>query len=214
MPHDTSTAAASDGADNNNPFGSSQPVTENGESLEEVKISKVDTEITNAATPQIHDRRPDFGVGHPPPSIASRVKTHTYHIPATSALALKLAASTPTHPVSTHDALSALMWRTLMHARHASGALSHPSPKTNTPPTESTYTLPHNARRHVGLPSAWVGNACYFISATLPISTILSPSNQSLPIMAESIRAALNAVDGDIVGGLMHLRKECTYDVT
>jgi len=192
------------------PHDDSHPASENDQASQEAKAGKADANNNEPIITHQHDNEHT--------TTAQRVKTHTYHIPPPAALALKRAASTPTHPVSTHDALSALMWRTLIHARHASGLLptlsqeQHDSETTPKPTPTSTYTLPHNARRHLSLPPDWVGNACYFISATLPLSTILAP--RSLPTMAASIRAALNAVDGDVVGGLMQLRKECTYDVT
>jgi hypothetical protein len=128
---------------------------------------------------------------------------HTYRITSAAAASLKATAGTQTR-ISTHDAIAALMWRTLTIARYKAGRLS--ADKT------STYTFPHNSRRHVGLPKDWVGNCCYFISASLPVSRILEPD--SLPVMAAEIRAGLNAVRKDVVGGLMELRKPCTYDIT
>jgi hypothetical protein len=128
---------------------------------------------------------------------------HTYRITSAAAADLKAIAGTQTR-ISTHDAIAALMWRTLTIARYKAGRLS--ADKT------STYTFPHNSRRHVGLPEDWVGNCCYFVSASLPVSKILEPD--SLPIMAAEIRAGLNAVNKDVVGGLMELRKPCTYDIT
>jgi hypothetical protein len=128
---------------------------------------------------------------------------HTYRISSAAAATLKAAAGLQTR-ISTHDAIAALMWRALTIARYKAGRLS--ADKT------STYTFPHNSRRHVGLPKDWVGNCCYFVTASLPVSKILEPD--SLPVLAAEIRAGLNAVDKSVVGGLMELRKPCTYDVT
>lgn len=128
---------------------------------------------------------------------------HMYRISSAAASDLKTYAGAHAR-ISTHDAIAALMWRTLTLARYKTGRLS--ADKT------STYTFPHNARRHVGLPKDWVGNCCYFVSASLPVSKILEPD--SLPVMAAEIRAGLSAVNGDVVGGLMELRKPCTYDIT
>lgn len=128
---------------------------------------------------------------------------HMYRISSAAAADLKTYAGAHT-PISTHDAIAALMWRTLTLARYKAGRLS--KDKIN------TYTFPHNARRHVGLPKDWVGNCCYFVDASLPVSKIIEPD--SLPVLAAQIRAGLNAVNGDVVGGLMELRKPCTYDIT
>lgn len=130
-------------------------------------------------------------------------QVHTYRISTANASALKSIASAQGR-VSTHDAIAALMWRTLTVSRYKSGRLS--VDKT------STYTFPHNSRRHVGLPKDWVGNCCYFVSASLPVSQILE--SDSLPVLAAAIRAGLNAVNKDIVGGIMELRKPCSYDIT
>jgi hypothetical protein len=133
----------------------------------------------------------------PPPQV------HTYRISTAKATALKEIASAQGR-VSTHDAIAALMWRTLTVSRYKAGRLS--ADKT------STYTFPHNSRRHVGLPKDWVGNCCYFVSASLPVSQILEPN--SLPVLAAAIRAGLNTVNKEVVGGIMELRKPCSYDIT
>jgi hypothetical protein len=140
----------------------------------------------------------DVATPAPPPA-----QVHTYRISTSNAAALKELGGAQGR-VSTHDAIAALMWRTLTLARYKAGRLS--ADKT------STYTFPHNSRRHVGLPKDWVGNCCYFVSASLLVSQILEPN--SLPVMAAAIRAGLNAVNKDFVGGVMELRKPCTYDIT
>lgn len=130
-------------------------------------------------------------------------QVHTYRISTADASALKEIAGARGR-VSTHDAIAALMWRTLTVARHKAGRLD--ADRT------STYSFPHNSRRHVGLPKDWVGNCCYFVSASLPVTKILEPD--SLPVLAAAIRAGLNAVNKDVVGGIMELRKPCSYDIT
>lgn len=134
---------------------------------------------------------------------SSKVQTHTYRISSEAASSLK-ATATINNRISTHDAIAALMWRTLTISRYKAGRLS--ADKTG------TYSFPHNARRYVGLPKDWVGNCCYLTSASVPVAEILKPD--SLPVLASAIRAALNAVNKDVVGGLMELRKPCTYDIT
>ncbi|KAM0718224.1 hypothetical protein Q7P37_006556 [Cladosporium fusiforme] len=137
-----------------------------------------------------------------PPQL--QVQTRTFRISATASSSLRSFASDGAENISTHDAIAALMWRTLIVARHKAGRLDENK--------ISTYTIPHNARRYLGLPKDWVGNCCYFICASFPVSEIIAPN--SLPRLASAIRAALNAVNSDVVGGLMQLRKSCTYDVT
>jgi hypothetical protein len=149
----------------------------------------------------IMDEEPEKQADITPDPPTARV--HTYRISTANAAALKGIAGAHGR-VSTHDAIAALMWRTLTVSRYRAGRLS--IDKT------STYTFPHNSRRHVGLPKDWVGNCCYFVSASLPVSQILEPN--SLPTMAAAIRAGLNAVNKDVVGGIMELRKPCSYDIT
>ena len=96
------------------------------------------------------------------------------------------------------------MWRTLIKARYQLGRLEGNK--------VSTFTVPTNARKYVGLPKEWVGNCTYFIESSLPVSKIVE--HDSLPMMATSIRAALNKIDKDTVGGLYELRKSQTFDVS
>lgn len=135
-------------------------------------------------------------------SKSPKVEIHSFRISAGKISALK--ESSTISRISTHDAVAALMWRTIIIARHKAGHLRENQ--------MCTYSFPHNARRYVGLPKDWVGNCCYMIIVSLPVSEIIAPN--SLPTIASSIRAALNAVGKDVVGGLMELRKACTYDIT
>lgn len=171
--------------------------------LEGAFVPKVATPTENGAEepakePVIAEQEPDKDTATSPPA-----QVHTYRISSSAASSLKGIAGSQTR-ISTHDAIAALMWRTLNLARYKAGRLS--ADKT------STHTFPHNSRRHVGLPKDWVGNCCYFVNASLPVSRILEPD--SLPALAAEIRAGLNAVNKDVVGGLMELRRPCTYDIT
>lgn len=153
---------------------------------------------------EIEQQAEKLAIADSPDPPRSQVQTRTFRISATASSSLKSAASELALNVSTHDAIAALMWRTLIVARHKAGRLDDNK--------ISTYTIPHNARRYLGLPKEWVGNCCYFISASFAVSEIIA--SNSLPRMASAIRAALSAVNSDVVGGLMQLRKPCTYDIT
>ncbi|KAJ7903358.1 hypothetical protein B0H14DRAFT_2664639 [Mycena olivaceomarginata] len=101
---------------------------------------------------------------------------------------LKVDATIPSAPpISTHDALCALMWRTVLLIRsRRSSAPSLPLSAT------SNLFMPSDARRHLpALPSSYVGNATYQIIAPLNLGTLLSPSG--LPRAAGSVRRAVKA---------------------
>ncbi|KAF2163304.1 hypothetical protein M409DRAFT_26342 [Zasmidium cellare ATCC 36951] len=107
-------------------------------------------------------------------------------------------------PVSTHDAISALLWRTLIKTRTATGELD--------PSTLSTFTVPHNARRHIGLPKDWIGNCVYFIQAQAsPSAEILK--DDSAPALAAKIRSALNTVNREYMTGISTIRRKDPYSL-
>lgn len=137
--------------------------------------------------------------GHDPePDVITRV----YRLDHEWAAILKADAS-KLGPISTHDAISAMMWRTLTKARHQLGRLKDDQ--------MSTFTVPANARKYVGLPKDWVGNCTYFIASSFPVSEIVEEG--AVPKLAFSIRAALNKVDEDTVGGLFEIRKPQPFDL-
>lgn len=158
---------------------------------------------SSAAAHELEHKSEEATTAEPNNQNPPQPQIHTWRITGAIASALKQVSATAS-AVSTHDAIAALMWRTVTIARVKAGRLSMDK--------VSTYTIPHNARRHVGLSKDWVGNCCYFISVSLPVSQIIE--SDSLPKIASAIRASLNAVNSDVVGGLMELRKPCTYDIT
>ncbi|EME83796.1 uncharacterized protein MYCFIDRAFT_214506 [Pseudocercospora fijiensis CIRAD86] len=131
---------------------------------------------------------------------------HYYHLTPSKALALKSHASRHT-PVSTHDAISASIWRNLIQTRVQTGELTDLNQL-------STYTIPHNARKHLNLPSTFVGNCTYFIIAQAKISEILENEEDSIPFLARKIREALHKVDREVVEGMFTLRQQHTYDLS
>jgi hypothetical protein len=93
-------------------------------------------------------------------------------------------------PISTHDALAALMWRTvlLIKTRRSNEAKAVPLE------TKTSLFMPSDARRHlVGLPASYVGNAVYQLTAgPLELGTLLGPAG--LVEGARALRTAINAV--------------------
>lgn len=158
-----------------------------------VEAPKEDSEQAAPAEPPI------------PSEPAPEVTVHSYRITSPSAAALKAAATTDSHRISTHDAIAALIWRTTILARRKAGKFSSPD-------QISTITLPVNARKHLAIPKAWIGNCVYFLAASFPVSEIIKPT--SLPLMASAIRTALNAITPNKVAGLMSLRRRHPYDIT
>ncbi|KAJ7364202.1 hypothetical protein DFH08DRAFT_268384 [Mycena albidolilacea] len=102
---------------------------------------------------------------------------------------LKADATTPdAPPISTHDALCALMWRTVLLIR------SRRSPEPVPPSTTSNLFMPSNARPHLpALPSPYIGNAVYQLIAGLPLGALLAPDS-GLQAAALELRRAITAV--------------------
>ncbi|KAF7374763.1 hypothetical protein MSAN_00361800 [Mycena sanguinolenta] len=112
------------------------------------------------------------------------------------AVQLKADATTPGERISTHDALCALMWRTVLLMRRRSSAQSIPLSAT------SNLFMPSDARRHLpDLPCPYVGNAVYQIIAALDVATLLSPSG--LARAASEVRRAITAVTPSLVESYM-----------
>ncbi|TLD28004.1 hypothetical protein E2P81_ATG06350 [Venturia nashicola] len=115
-------------------------------------------------------------------------------IPPASLEQLKKDATPPTPAwISTHDALVALIWRTQirLHRQKSLAAQSLPAS------TLTTLFMPSDARRVLNLSNGYVGNAIYQLSATLPLSILLSENG--LPSAALAIRQAIISVTPDKV---------------
>ncbi|KAJ7158602.1 hypothetical protein C8R46DRAFT_1109656 [Mycena filopes] len=99
---------------------------------------------------------------------------------------LKEDATTPGARISTHDALCALMWRTIIGIRHRRSSTAQSVPLSTT----SNLFMPTEARRHLNLPPNYVGNVVYqLITAPLDLETLFSPAG--LPRAALEIRRAI-----------------------
>lgn len=158
--------------------------------------------IEGAWTPGVHhEDAPPEANGEAPPPPPEFVPAY-FHIDSEEAKALKSYASRDTQ-VSTHDAICAAIWRTLTVARLQTGQLKED--------TTSTFTIPTNARKHVGLNKDWLGNCVYFISADVKVAEVVK--EDSIPFLAAKIRGELNKINREIVEGLMTLRKQKPFDL-
>ncbi|KAF7188763.1 Acyltransferase easC [Pseudocercospora fuligena] len=150
-----------------------------------------------------HDEAPPETNGEEPPP-PPEFRPHYYHLSHEKAQALKDYGSRDT-PVSTHDAIAANIWRNLIQSRVKSGELKDMD-------QISTYTIPHDARKHIGLPKTFIGNCTYFIMAQEKVSEIIK--EDSLPLLAAKIRAALNKVDREHVEGMFTIRQKHVYSLS
>ena len=120
------------------------------------------------------------------------------HIPASNLAKLKAGAQQPNSPpISSHDAMAALIWRSviLIRTRRSSSAQSIP------PETITNLFMPSDARRHLKISNSYIGNAVYQLSASLPLGEILSPNG--LQLAASALRATITAVTPDKVRSIM-----------
>ena len=116
---------------------------------------------------------------------------------------LKADATAPgSPPISTHDALSALLWRTVLLIRSRRSTLTQQLPF----PATGSIFMPSDGRRHLGLLPSYVGNAVYQLCATLDLGTLLSPSG--LQHAANAIRRAITAANPALVASLMRTTNE------
>jgi hypothetical protein len=120
------------------------------------------------------------------------------HIAAPHLAQLKADAQQPgSVPISTHDAIAALIWRSivLIKRRRSDAARSIPLS------TKVDLFMPSDARRHLNIPDSYIGNAVYQLSASLDLGNILSPTG--LQEAAGAIRTAIKAVTPEKVRSLM-----------
>jgi len=119
-------------------------------------------------------------------------------IPPAKLKRLKADATTPdAPPISTHDAVVALMWRSLLLIRSR-----RPDSKTDQP-LKTRLFLPSDCRKQLDLPASYVGNAVYQLTAQLDIDNLLSPSG--LKHAASALRAAITAATPERVRSYFNL---------
>jgi hypothetical protein len=144
---------------------------------------------------------PGYRATQPPPTMEQQEErqTHPFRAPnpetpllftiSPPALAQLKADATPSAPawISTHDALVALVWRTQIQIHRQRSIAAQNLPES----TLTTLFMPSDARRALSLQDPYIGNAIYQLSATLPLSVLLSVSG--LQFAALAIRDAITA---------------------
>jgi hypothetical protein len=96
-------------------------------------------------------------------------------------------------PISTHDAIAALLWRSILLIRSRSA-------KTSPEAVEATIGdlfFPSDGRKHLNIPTSYIGNVVYQMKIALPLATLLSPIG--LPAAAGAIRVAINVINPELV---------------
>lgn len=117
---------------------------------------------------------------------------HTYYMSAKALIALKKAASAQSTNnnewISTADAIAALIWRSIMVARHVAGIL---------PAGATTHmTQPLDGRALLNLPEPYFGNAFYITRVSIPLSELADPEN-GLRVAARALRADIQAMTAE-----------------
>jgi hypothetical protein len=128
-------------------------------------------------------------------------------ISAASLAQLKADATLPDGaPISTHDALCALIWRSVLLIRSRRSALGQDIPAS----AAGSFFMPSDARRHLNLPQSYVGNAVYQLTAVLEFGVLFSPTG--LQHAASAIRRAITSVNPALVSSYMTMLKERWID--
>jgi trichothecene 3-O-acetyltransferase len=129
------------------------------------------------------------------------------HIPPSALLQLKADAMSPdSRPTSTHDALSALIWRTVLLIR-SRRAVKSGMATDHMYSISGNFYMPSDARRHVGLPESYIGNVVYQLTAALQIGDLVSPSS-GLQHAASAIRQSIASVTADLVASYIAQTRE------
>ncbi|MCJ1452273.1 hypothetical protein MMC28_002615 [Mycoblastus sanguinarius] len=143
---------------------------------------------------------------HPFEATSPELPVLLYISPASLAQ-LKSDATMPgAPPISTHDTLSALIWRTVLLIRSRRSDLAQDVLASTT----GSIFMPSDARRHLDLSPSYVGNAVYQLTAALDLGTLLSPSG--LQYAANAIRRAISSVTPALVSSYMTMTKERWID--
>lgn len=132
-----------------------------------------------------------------PPQASVRWYTFTFPGPALQALKAAASATMPSTPeeeeenqvpfISTDDALSALLWKSITRSRLS--RLPSPSPSPSSESTTTTLTRTVDARRNVpGLPRAYPGDAAFKVTSTFGAASLAC---KPLGAVATELRARL-----------------------
>ncbi|RHZ43440.1 uncharacterized protein CDV56_100517 [Aspergillus thermomutatus] len=123
----------------------------------------------------------------------------TFRISRDALVDLKKAAS-PAFPrdtedwISTGDAIAALIWRSILVARHRAGALSADA--------VATFGQPVDCRKLLELPEPYFGNAFYIMRSDMPFDALRDPQT-GLRTAARILRADVKAVTADRIRDLV-----------
>jgi hypothetical protein len=160
---------------------------------------------------------PAYRWNHPPPSITQPQEKQAPHpfeatSPEISVLLnfssanlskLKADATISGEPfISTHDALAALIWRSLLLIRSRRSTAAQNLP----PSTLGTVFFPSDARRHLKLTESYIGNCVYQLQADLELGILLQSTG--LKQAASAIRRAITAVTPAKVASLLAVTNE------
>ncbi|KAE8365530.1 ClpP/crotonase-like domain-containing protein [Aspergillus caelatus] len=123
----------------------------------------------------------------------------TYRISRDALVELKKAAS-PSFPrdaedwISTGDAIAALIWRSILVARHRAGAL----------PADAVakFGQPVDCRKLLELPKPYFGNAFYIMRSDMPFDALRDPQT-GLRAAARILRADVKSVTADRIRDLV-----------
>ena len=137
-----------------------------------------------------------------PPALTQTLKTQIFHISPASVSALKEIASpknasspqTEYSWISTHTAISALIWRSVMVATYAH---EHPIPES-----VSIFASPLNARKRMEPPLApdLVASAWCFHDSRLPITSLLEASLADIALV---VRKSTDKIDSEYIESLI-----------
>ncbi|KAE9367422.1 putative enoyl-CoA hydratase/isomerase family protein [Stipitochalara longipes BDJ] len=117
----------------------------------------------------------------------------TFCIPTDALAQLKKDAS-PVQPkddndwISTGDAIAALLWRSIIVARHRAGELQTPG--------VVQFGQPYDCRKLMQLPKPYFGNSIYFLRTDVQYADIAN-GQDGICVAARAIRSDVNAVTAD-----------------
>lgn len=172
----------------------------------------LDREVLRCMTSETHLRLEDHpafqrGIGLKPQPQQHLFAPQSAEIPcilqisSDALIKLKADASSNGLTISTHDAMSALVWRSVALIRTRRTKLNDLEFVTG------HFYMPSDARRYLNLPAAYIGNAVYQLTASLDLAKLLS--EQGLKYAAQAIRRAITAVKPELVQSYMaHIRHE------
>ena len=100
------------------------------------------------------------------------------------------AASDHSINISTHDAIAALIWCSIMLARYRAGILSHNS--------LTHFSQAVDCRTRLGLPKPYFGNAIYGVKASLALPDLAPANHPSESLSGLGLRAAGQAIRTEV----------------